>query len=531
MLMSNQVVAKYRYYRWVLAIGVGLLTLMITLALRFYEETKNIKNTQHQIALHTVSKLDKLLAPVDHIPFAYDNYYGMDCDQIQPQLRQQVARLQTLRSIAVVKDGIITCSSLNGDIGKDFNQTLPELQSGTNRLALRTATTIKKGAPLLMLWKPLGSDNSNGRLYIFNIELLSDFLLEPKLPFAEQVKLNVMNSSLEYANHQVLTSPETLSPQVVHHSSLYPYSISIFGPTASSLALSQLSEHLALSMLLSLLAATAIYLVAGSRMSLAHPISHAIAQREFEVFCQPIIQSQSGRCIGVETLMRWKSRRHGWVPPDIFIPLAEQHGLIIPLTRYLMKNVAENLALFPQTPEFYVGINVAAQHFTDQRILEDIRNIWLPAKPMVSLMLELTERTTLGNIDSEQIHQLKQLGILLAIDDFGTGHNSLSYLKTLNPDVLKIDQAFTAAIGTDAVNATVTDTIITLAHRLKLKLVAEGVETAEQANYLREREVNALQGYYFARPMSMQFFPAWLESYERENRFKAGKPWIEADPR
>lgn len=133
-------------------------------------------------------------------------------------------------------------------------------------------------------------------------------------------------------------------------------------------------------------------------------------------------------------------------------------------------------------------------------------------------MLELTERTALSAIQYDQIRTLKDMGIMLAIDDFGTGHSSLSYLKNLSPDVLKIDRGFTAAIGTDAVNATVTDTIITLAQRLKLKLVAEGVETEEQADYLRSREVNALQGYYFAKPMPIHVFPLWLQQYESRVR-------------
>ena len=158
----------------------------------------------------------------------------------------------------------------------------------------------------------------------------------------------------------------------------------------------------------------------------------------------------------------------------MFIPLAEQHELIIPLTRYLMSTVTENLQLFPPRPSFYISINVAAEHFKTLNIIDDIRQIWLPAHPMPSLMLELTERTALSAIQYDQIRTLKDMGIMLAIDDFGTGHSSLSYLKNLSPDVLKIDRGFTAAIGTDAVNATVTDTIITLAQRLKLKLVAEG---------------------------------------------------------
>ena len=216
--------------------------------------------------------------------------------------------------------------------------------------------------------------------------------------------------------------------------------------------------------------------------------------------------------------MRWKNRRQEWVSPDVFIPLAEQHGLIISLTRYLIKTVADNLAVFPATPGFYVSINVAAQHFNNMEIVDDIRKLWLPAQPSVSLMLELTERTRLQELRAAEISQLKDMGILLAIDDFGTGHSSLSYLKTLNPDVLKIDQAFTASIGTDAINATVTDTIITLAQRLNLKLIAEGVETREQVDYLRKRRVDSLQGYYFARPMPVEVFPVWLERYQKSTQ-------------
>ncbi|VTR53061.1 phage resistance protein [Serratia fonticola] len=121
----------------------------------------------------------------------------------------------------------------------------------------------------------------------------------------------------------------------------------------------------------------------------------------------------------------------------MFIPLAEQHALIIPLTRYLMTTVVENLNLFPPRPSFYISINVAAEHFNTVSIIDDIRRIWLPAHPMPSLMLELTERTALSEIQHEQIKTLKEMGIMLAIDDFGTGHSSLSYLKKAQPGRVK----------------------------------------------------------------------------------------------
>ncbi|MDU7868216.1 MAG: EAL domain-containing protein, partial [Pantoea sp.] len=157
---------------------------------------------------------------------------------------------------------------------------------------------------------------------------------------------------------------------------------------------------------------------------------------------------------------------------------------------------------------------VAASHFRDRAILQDLQNLWWPANPVPKLVVELTERDALPVVDQSVIAQLHEIGVRLAIDDFGTGHSSLSYLKDLKPDVLKIDKIFTAAIGTDAINATVTDMVISLAQRLNISLVAEGVETAEQAAYLRARGVDHLQGYYYARPMPIGDFPGWLAKHK-----------------
>ncbi|TPG62709.1 EAL domain-containing protein [Ewingella americana] len=514
----NQIaLAKYRYYRLALATAMGLLTLILTLGFRIYEQTRVIEQTQQRVAWHTINKLELLLQPANLVAFDSLIQPGQQCLSQLPVLQQVVARLQTLRGISLVQDGKIVCSSLVGPVNYDFNQLFPLLALGKSHLQLRASMLAPDSIPTLVLWRPEGANNRNGLLFVYNISVLANFLLEPQLPYASSIVLNVMNKSLEYDNTQIIHRDALKqTPTLSAHSSHYDFSVSIYGDDASTLAWHALPNHLPLSLLISLLTAFAIYLLSGSRISLAYPISHAISHREFQVYCQPIINSTDGRCVGVETLMRWKNRRQEWVSPDVFIPLAEQHDLIIPLTRYLIKQVSDNLALFPARPDFYVSINVAAQHFSDMVIVDDIRRLWLCADPQLSLMLELTERTRLQELRAEQISVLKEMGIMLAIDDFGTGHSSLSYLKTLNPDVLKIDRAFTASIGTDAINATVTDSIITLAQRLKLKLIAEGVETREQAEYLRKRKVDSLQGYYFARPMPIDIFPLWLDRYEKE---------------
>ncbi|ANS43394.1 EAL domain-containing protein [Serratia inhibens] len=520
MLMTQLAVTKYRYYRWLLAGAVGLAILLLSLYTRYYQELGTIEQSQRVLATRTVTKINNLLAPAEQQAVRSMPLLEQPCETVMPTLRFRAAQNQALRAMLLVKDGVIYCSSLFGVRNYVFSAILPTLADGSAKLALRPSLSVAKGVPTLIMWTPgAAGHNLNGVLHVFNIELLANFLLEPQEPYAQRVVLNVGDYSLEYGRREILRS-DSLTRGLLYtaKSAQYPFSISLFGPQASRLALAALPRHIPLALLISLLAAYVVYLLTANRMSLSYHIGHAITHREFRVYCQPIINAETGRCIGVETLLRWKNKRQGWISPDVFIPLAEQHGLIVALTRYLMATVVENLQLFPPRPSFYISINVAAEHFNAVTLIDDIRRIWLPAQPMPSLMLELTERTALSEIQYEQIKTLKEMGIMLAIDDFGTGHSSLSYLKKLSPDVLKIDRGFTAAIGTDAINATVTDTIITLAHRLKLKLVAEGVETAEQADYLRSRDVNALQGFYFAKPMPINVFPLWLQQYESRLR-------------
>ncbi|MFP1527502.1 EAL domain-containing protein [Escherichia coli] len=197
---------------------------------------------------------------------------------------------------------------------------------------------------------------------------------------------------------------------------------------------------------------------------------------------------------GVEILLRWNNPRQGWISPDVFIPIAEEHHLIVPLTRYVMAETIRQRHVFPMSSQFHVGINVAPSHFRRGVLIKDLNQYWFSAHPIQQLILEITERDALLDVDYRIARELHRKNVKLAIDDFGTGNSSFSWLETLRPDVLKIDKSFTAAIGSDAVNSTVTDIIIALGQRLNIELVAEGVETQEQAKYLR-RSWRA----YFAR--------------------------------
>ena len=184
----------------------------------------------------------------------------------------------------------------------------------------------------------------------------------------------------------------------------------------------------------------------------------------------------------------------------------------------MISETAQKLHLFPKDSDFQIGINVAAPHFKNGRLLKDLHQHWFSCQPIQQLTVELTERDALHDVNYEVRSDLGNHQIKLAIDDFGTGNSSLSWLEMLHPDVLKIDKSFTSAIGTDAVNSTVTDIIIALGQRLNIELIAEGVETREQAQYLQRHGVHLLQGYLFSPPMPLADFPQWLA--EQEDRKK-----------
>lgn len=249
-----------------------------------------------------------------------------------------------------------------------------------------------------------------------------------------------------------------------------------------------------------------------------HELQRALGANEFVPYFQPVVRGDSLQWAGCEVLMRWNHPKEGLVRPDLFIPLAEHSGLIVPMTRSLMRQTAAHLA--PHTglfgSGFHIGINITASHCHDMELVEDCREFLAAFTPgHVILVLELTERELIVPTDvTRQLFQaLHELGVMIAIDDFGTGHSSLGYLRNFNVDYLKIDQSFVAMIGADALSRHILDSIIELSAKLDLGIVAEGVETPEQCQYLAAQGVDFLQGYLFGRPVPVDAFIKSLHSH------------------
>ena len=250
--------------------------------------------------------------------------------------------------------------------------------------------------------------------------------------------------------------------------------------------------------------AWAVAHISRIRLSLPAALRSAAKRREFYVEYQPIINLETLRFVGAEALVRW--RRSGRVVrPDEFIPAAEESGVITLITACVAKIVAADLPqLLAIDPDFHVAINLSGPDFLTTDTVNMLKNVLATsqARPC-NLHVEATERCFLQADQSRwMIALIRSLGIAVSIDDFGTGYSSLSCLQTLGLDALKIDKSFVETIGTDGATSHVVPHIIDMAHSLELEIVAEGIETATQASFLRSQGVHYGQGWLFGKPMN-----------------------------
>jgi diguanylate cyclase (GGDEF)-like protein len=242
------------------------------------------------------------------------------------------------------------------------------------------------------------------------------------------------------------------------------------------------------------------------RLALERDLRWALQRGEFRLHYQPIVDLVSGEIQGVEALLRWQHPERGLVPPNEFIPLAEETGLIVPIGRWVLLEACMQLQAWQPGADLFVSVNLAARQFMDPGLVEDVAAAPRPTAPAglppACLKLEITESAAMeAGIGTLQTFQaLKGLGVQLAIDDFGTGYSSLSYLKRFPVDTLKIDRSFVDGLGQDPQDTAIVQSVIALARSLSLSVTAEGIETPRQLEELVALRCDEGQGYYFARP-------------------------------
>jgi diguanylate cyclase (GGDEF)-like protein/PAS domain S-box-containing protein len=243
---------------------------------------------------------------------------------------------------------------------------------------------------------------------------------------------------------------------------------------------------------------------AAKRLVQETKIKQAVKENKFINHYQPIVDAHIGKAVGVEMLMRWPTDE-GMVPPDQFIPLAEELHLIISMTEAALKPALMDLIEWRKwRPDFYISINISATHFIKGQLVDFITKALQEYDlPTSAIRLEVTESAFISEpeIAIEQMALLKKLGIQLSLDDFGTGYSSLSYLKSLPIDVIKIDRSFISSIGEQRADEAIIETIIILAENLGMSCIAEGAETKEQINFLVSRKCHLIQGFFYSKPL------------------------------
>ncbi|AAQ60559.1 EAL domain-containing protein [Chromobacterium violaceum] len=263
---------------------------------------------------------------------------------------------------------------------------------------------------------------------------------------------------------------------------------------------------------------------AGLRGAGGWEISEGMRSQAFFAHYQPIVTGTRGECVGVEVLARWRHPVRGNVRADLFIPEAVEAGLIVPLTRYLLKRVCDELRKVALPPDFMVGVNIAGEHLALPELVQDCREMvdMLRAK-QATLVLEISEQVPLSEASGALgvIRRLKREGVKLALDDFGSGYADVAYLRRWGFDYLKVEKGLVSTLEWDALRGGGRDGVLSSGEP-GVRVIVKGVETSGQQSDLSGKGFELLQGFYFGKPMTLNHFRQWLYSGIIQDRSTAG---------
>jgi EAL domain-containing protein (putative c-di-GMP-specific phosphodiesterase class I) len=453
-------------------------------------------NSRDALQHSLTTLIDTTLNPL--LPFSHAN-----CHAINRELTSRAAFAGNLRAILLVKDGNAFCSSATGSFFLPLNiisaQTDPARDTD---LQLLSGTPLQPSKPAVAIWLKNPGSTQSGVFATLNLSLEPYQLLASYHPEISGMALEAQNSAIT-SWQQAVTKNDDLPPSLMQlQLSGFPLQFVLYGSTLSR---SDYQIIFLSGMLLSLLVGGICWLLLSLCKQPGKEILQGIKRGEFHVEYQPLITSCNGQPYGAEALLRWTHPTEGAIPPDVFINYAETQNLIIPLTRHLFQLVARDAHLLSRhvPAGTIMGLNISPLHLASETFRDDVL-CWMKAMPVdhFSYVFEITERTIVRDKSAGELFSwLHRQGIKIAIDDFGTGHSALIYLERYAFDYLKIDRGFVQSIGTETVTSPVLDTVLQLAKQLKMKTVAEGVETGDQAAWLINRGVTHLQGYIFSRPL------------------------------
>lgn len=474
----------------------GLQTQRLQLMAAKAEERAQISLGQARVALKALNLIDAAPCAPRHLDL----------------MRQLTLDTLSVEEIAYVESDRIVCTSWGErDLALPMARSTP-LDGGLRAFPAMHSHVPDSGAMLGL---------QQGRyLVLINLSRFVDVSVDPDIHLAfgrAGGEVLARSTSRDTASSDAGPEPADQADLPVAAMSFDGWQVTARGPEVSRAEL--LRQELRTLPAGALCAALAIFLIVRlwrRRLSPLTELQLGIQHKEFVVHYQPIIELATGRCCGAEALVRWRRPDGSMVRPDLFIPLAEDNGLISQITVQVVEQVVADMReLLERHPDLHIAVNLSEQDIRDPALIASLdRRLQVAGVRTEQVWLEVTERGCVDGADSTaSLRAAREAGHHVAIDDFGTGYCGLKYLQTLPLDVLKIDQSFVRSIETDGVCGPVVDSIIALAGKLSLKIVAEGVETREQAAFLRHRGVQYAQGWLFAKAMPAADFIARFAAY------------------
>ena len=426
------------------------------------------------------------------------------------RLRTLVFRGHLVKEIGRVRNNFTYCSSVTGRFAHPIPESKPDI-------VLRTGRSIWLHSPLITVPGMYGDITQSGEATFVAAQNAFGQLREWPMLYTTTLTNRVTNQVVRTAGDPlVLSNAEVLSEkEVLKGDTLYLTRCSakyapcmIAGITlrdAWRLNTAVIDGFVVLGALAGVMLGLAL-LLQPSQRSLSTQLLSALKRNRITVVYQPIVDLKSEKIVGAEALARWKDEDGNSIRPDVFVAAAEELGFIGKLTRAVLRKIIEEFGGFlRENPDFHVNVNIAAADLADPQFLPMLEKLLRKHNiASSSINLELTERSTADHhLAISSISKLRERGHEFYIDDFGTGYSSLSYLNELAVDAIKIDRAFTDAIGTGSLTAVIVPQILAMAETLHVKVVVEGVERAEQSEYFANLDQQILaQGWYFGEPVS-----------------------------
>jgi sensor c-di-GMP phosphodiesterase-like protein len=495
----------------IVAVAFFIVFTSVTLFLIDHQRSKY----HHQLEIRTQKFAIDYLENLQQIMRQMMPLTGTPCEKVLADLTYRAAFTTGVRTFVLVKNSFAYCSSATGNMMLGMPQLYPEIDwHKPLDLALQQGTPMVPDKPAVAVWLRQPGSSNTGILATLDLSMAPYLLLTSR-------DSNSPGFAIVIGEHAVTTFSPNMMPVAQlpkdHSSQLaipnYPLSLIFYHKplTANDVRLTVLG-----SLVLSLMVGVLYFYMQILRHSPERALMRGIKHNEIFVEYQPVFHSATNTIAGLEALIRWQHPTEGRIPPDLFIPYAESEGLIVALTRHLFRRIVADIPQLVQAlPRgAKLGINLAPSHLNTPSFHDDITELMakLPTD-YFTVVFEITERGMVEEQNAlEEFDWLHRQGVEIAVDDFGTGHSALIYLQRFTLDYLKIDRGFVNTIGQDTATAPVLDAVISLSKKLKMLTVAEGVETAEQVNFLQERGVNYMQGYYFSKPLGIEDFVAFCQN-------------------